>query len=355
MTTSMHGDKLNLDDATRCSLAAHYRDCSNIEVNDVEVEQVVDRPFSSVAFLRVVTPAGIDRLVMKRIEHNPVNKAIIDSENQALVEYNILTFLHEKFKSVQKCHVPRPLLAIPEKDTYIMEFVDGTNLMDEFRYANYFSSRRAFRSLREYCYLSGLWLRSFQEFTGERPGGKEAFDTTLERCEYRIRVLEDGNDPRWPKGLGRRIMGYLREQMDHVCAAGMVTVTGRHGDFGPWNMIVGRQGVTVIDFLGYKLDLIPTDYLKMQMFLENSSREFACANRRIEDLKECFKAGYGKTPLVPKPIVASCEILHRVCNVFGFITSPAGRFHHRLEQNRCIKANLDWLKAFGEGCTSLWC
>ena len=38
--------------------------------------------------------------------------------------------------------------------------------------------------------------------------------------------------------------------------------TGNHTDFGPWNTLVGSEGVTVIDFFGSREGPIPLEYLE---------------------------------------------------------------------------------------------
>ena len=107
----------------------------------LEIIRVLKRPFSFLLFLQVrISNNIINRYVAKTIIHHPINKTITEGENQAVNEYTILKELYPRFQEIKKCSVPRPVLLIQELETYIMEFVEGMSLAEEFRYARFFFS-----------------------------------------------------------------------------------------------------------------------------------------------------------------------------------------------------------------------
>jgi tRNA A-37 threonylcarbamoyl transferase component Bud32 len=279
---------------------------------------------------------------MKSVVHHPVNIAITRKENQAVVEFNILKSLYPKFEKVDKCSIPRPVLVDPEGEAYVMEFVEGTLLGDEFRSARYFSSREKFETLKDHYYQCGNWLRYFQKFTGTHEEGPEALTGVMERCDYRLRLIEDLHDSRCPGNLREKVMGYLYEQLSQLKGE-KISVSGRHGDFGSWNILVAPRGVTVIDYLGYGEDPISVDLLKMLMNFEDEKRYFAYDPIRITDLKKSFLEGYGSLPSISKPALVICETFHRVCSLMSSLSDNRGRLHHRIEKLLCLKANLKWL------------
>lgn len=335
-----------LADRLKDELRLHFRKFGSEKLLGIRTTRLIRKPFSTVRFIEVPTSSQVHKLVVKTIEHHAVNKAITKKENQALVEHNILQHLYPKFQPVSKCSVPRPILVIPEIDTFVMEHVKGTLLENQLRYVNHLFSISKFHEIEDRMYLCGRWLKCFQEFTGEEQSGVDVLSTSLERIEYRVRVLEDGTSPKWPKGYGPKIMSFLDKQLaslkDHD-----IRVTGRHGDFGPWNVISRDDGITVIDFLGYKMDLISLDFIKMQLFLEELKCDFATNSIRVGLLQERFTDGFGSLPLVPDPILRICEVLHRVCSIFGCVTYTDGRFRHQMERKRRLNKNLEWVRTFG--------
>ncbi|MCK5245044.1 MAG: hypothetical protein KAJ90_07215, partial [Desulfobacterales bacterium] len=149
---------------------------------------------------------------MKTTVHHPVNRAITERENQAVVEYNILKLLYPKFETVAGCSVPRPLLVLPEIETYVMEFVEGKLLMDEFKFTRLLSAQTRFRVLKKHINHCGQWLKYFQEFTEIHTADFRALNGVIERAEHRLKLIEESGDPRCPKNLRNKVIKFLNEQ-----------------------------------------------------------------------------------------------------------------------------------------------
>jgi len=196
--------------------------------------------------------------------------------------------------------------------------------------------------LKEHYHNCGRWLRHFKEFTGVHVAGEEAMQGVVDRCDYRLSLIEDLDDSRCPRNLRGKVMGYVYEQLSQLKGE-KISVSGRHGDFGSWNIIVGPSGVTVIDFLGYGEDPFPVDILKMLMNFEDEKKYLAYSPRRIEALRKSFLEGFGPLPIVPTPVLAICEAFHRICSVLACLSSRETRMHRRIERRLCLKANLEWL------------
>jgi len=324
------------------ALENYFLSQENDELGDFKIINISKRGFSTITLLEGRTSKDYVKFVSKTIVHHPVNIAITQKENQAVVEYNILKFLHPKFETVKGCSVPRPVLIIPEIETYVMEFVEGDLLADEFRFARYFSSEKKFQRLKEHYYQCGRWLRHFQEFTGMHEEGPGSLTGVMERCDYRLKLIEDLNDSRCPEHLRRNVMGFLHDQYEQVKDE-KITVSGRHGDFGSWNILAGPSGVTVIDYLGYGEDPVPVDILKMLMNFEDEKKYLAYSPRRIKDLRESFLKGYGSLPSILPPALVICETFHRICSLLASLSNNGGRLHHRIERKICLKSNLKWL------------
>jgi len=326
----------------QAALADHLYDQEKEMLHALEPQQFMQRPFSAVGFLRARTSNGIRKVVMKTTVHHPVNRAITERENQAVVEYNILKLMHPKFETVAGCSVPRPLLVLPEIETYVMEFVEGQLLMDEFKFTRILSAKNRFLILREHINYCGRWLKHFQEFTGNHTADVGVLNGVIERAEHRLKLIEGSGDPRCPKNLRNKVIKFLNEQLERLRGKDIL-VSGRHGDFTPLNVIAGSEGITVIDFLGYQVEPVPVDIFKMLVFLKDEMMALSSSRSRVNELKRAFLDGYGAFPHVLEPVLLICEAMQRIVSIWGAVSNPNLHFHHRIEASHRIKEHINWL------------
>jgi hypothetical protein len=325
---------------------AGYLANNGLDLKGLEILNVIQRPFSIIIFLLARTSAGNQRVVMKKVVHDPINIMITKRQNQAVVEYELLQHLYPKFQEIEGCAVPRPILVIPEIEAFLMEFVEGRLLSEELCHARYWADKSGFRKLQKHYYLCGKWLRHFQEFTGIEMVGAAAFDGLVERCELRLKLIEEVRDSRCPKGLGNRIMDLLQKQLSYL-KDGEVMIAGRHGDFGHWNAMVDQNGITVLDFLGFAKEAIVYDILKILISLEFWKNHLVYSNDRLEALRRNLLEGLGGFPAVPLPVVTICEIYHRVSTIYACLSNRGDRWDKRQMRHRALQKNL---KAFNHLC-----
>jgi hypothetical protein len=342
--------------AVRTKLSDYFSDIENQRLEDLRVTQVIQRPFSTIRYLEVQTSTSRKRLVMKSINHHPINMAIIERDNQALVEYNILCQLYPKFEAIEYCSVPRPILVIPEIETYLMEFVEGDLLIDRLRLVRHFSSRRRFAELQRHFFDVGRWLRYFQKFTGVSEEGSESLQPVIERFESRLDLIE--RSEHFGDEKKKRLMETARDLLDQTAKdlLGLrIPVSGCHTDFHPLNVLVSDKGVTVIDFMGYRRGCVALDVLKTLVLLEDEMSSLFASAYRVGILKERFLEGYGVMLSIPLPALILCEAMERILSIAGSITTTKrfSRIHHRLEERLRIKKLIKWLEGSREN-TLLW-
>ena len=339
---NLYNDLERKIETAQTALADHLYKADNENLEKVEILNVNKRAFSTIIQLRVRTSRVTKRFVMKAVNHHPINKDVTDRENQAVVEYNILRNLYTRFQKIEKCSVPRPILVIPEIEAYVMEFIEGHILLDDHRYTRYLSSQDGFDKLRKAYFYSGKWLRHFQEFTGIRTSDSNSLIEVINKCDHRLRLIEDSHDPRCPKRLRSRIMDFLNKELKKLSGENIL-ISGRHGDFSPINIMTGTDGITVIDFLGYKEEPLPIDLLKILVFLEDERMSLTCSKRRVESLGKSFLEGYGEIPHIPVPVLVICEAMQRIVSLWGNISASGRHFHHYQERNFRVKAHVTWL------------
>jgi hypothetical protein len=299
------------------------------------------------------TDSGSYRFVVKQVVYDSANASLVADKNQAVVEHSVLTCLYPKFYQVPYCSVPKPIAVLPEIDSYIMEFVEGHLMEEDLRFLHYLANCTKFEELKIHFRHCGRWLRCFQNFSGKRRAKMEALDGTLKRCESRLHLIEKLDDPRCPKGFRSAVERFLQEQIEKLTDAEF-QVAGRHGDFGPWNVMIGSKGVTVLDFFGYQEAPLPVDILKMLLKLEEDSLHPANSHCRLDELREHFLVGYGPLPELPKTLVTVCEAMHRICGLYGALSTRSKGFFQRIYRHRRIKANLEWLLKENGSRPLLW-
>jgi hypothetical protein len=314
----------------------------NLRLDALEVTAHHPRPFSTVRFLRARSDGQERRLVMKTIAHHPQNEAIRERANQAVVQHDILGLLYPRFQHIRNCAVPRPILVLPERETLVTEFIEGTVLADDLHAARYFASPVRFDQLRDAYLHCGRWLKHFQAFTGTRSAGLEALEETLRRTDYRLTLIENADDRRCPKDLPNQVRRLLLDQRAEL-AGQPVPVSGCHGDFGPWNVLRTPHGIAVLDFFGYQDSPIAEDLVGFLLAIEQERKCLTADARRLDLLRDAVLEGVGPLPRLPKPLLVICETLHRVRSLWSAISIRKEKLHHRWEQRRRTRLAVEWL------------
>jgi hypothetical protein len=320
-------------------------------LTQLAVERTIKRGYSTVVFLRVVSTSGTQRLVAKTAAFHPENRHLLERENQAVVEYKILAQLHPLFQEIEGCSVPRPVLVLPDSGVFLMEFAPGVVLADEFRRTRWLAGAAGSRAVQEHYHRLGRWLNHFQNFTRVPDASSDSLTETLRLCELWLGCIERWGDRRcgseWSARVRQRLGALSRE-----LAGVKIPVAGRHGDFGPWNVLAAPDRVVVLDFLGYAIEPVPIDPLRMLLVLEDERKCLTASPRRIDALRESFLAGYAPWPEVPAPALVLCEAFQRIRTVYEYLAKRLRWPHQRLGRRRCLTASRAWLA--GESRELLW-
>ena len=133
-----------------------------------------------------------------------------------------------------------------------------------------------------------------------------------------------------------------------------IPMAGRHSDFGPWNMLVSANKLTVLDFHDYDIGPAPEDVMKIIVHLDRSSRYLTSSGARYSLLLQSFLAGYGRPPNSPQPLITLLEIMERVQFIAARVKktmpkNPYRRFewlrdlrYHVTRLQKMPKAALSW-------------
>ena len=342
----------------RVELAAAWEAADRGPLVDVQVAKVIKRPFSEIRFLDVSTQSGACRVVAKSTVRDPMNRPFWDRQVQATVEYEILDHLYGQFEQLQGLSVPRPLCVIPELDTFVMQHISGSELVAQHRALRSFSSAANFQALEQNYRALGGWLGSFQEFTKPGHGDESHLQGIVERIQLRLEKIDAAGDSRIPAEL----LSHVNRRMETLVqqAAGEeIPIAGRHGDFGPWNVMVSHTEISdqnhiagshrvanelvVLDFMGYAREPRPLDAINLLLFLKHESHSIVASGRRARALQHSFLKGLNWQLPCSVPLLQLCELHARVYAVWGCLSTPGHRWHHRSQQKKHLRDSIAWL------------
>jgi phenylacetate-CoA ligase len=253
----------------------------------------------------------------------------------------IMATLFHSFREVQECAVPRPLLVLPECESYVMEYVAGGALSDA-PCACWFTPRHEFQAVARRYALCGRWLKHFQRATGIRAAGVEALEPVVHDCRQLFDRIKRETGAPCPWDFQYPVMRLLAEQLARV-RDGEVLLSGCHGDFGPRNVLATQDGVTVIDFPGYCERPLLLDGLAILVFLDDEACCLTSSRRRAAELRAWFLQGYGELPAAAEPVALACETFARLASVTKYLLAKPERLHHRLDRRRILAKHVAWL------------
>jgi len=236
------------------------------------------------------------RLYFSKFTQDVVIKRLLpekrSSSNLALtveLEYCLLRDLYKEFSSLTKINVIKPLIFIPEDHILVTEDFPGDKLdaliVDTVRWL---PSPKTLRSIGYYCFLSGRWLRQFQEFTiDEAP-----IDLTK---EYFINSIDNKFESARKYGLEKHLCGEIYAFIDRKfadIAQQKLKSVGYHSDFSPWNILARNGEIRVLDFDRFSHRCKYDDLTFFLCCLEVNKGIIGMSSRSISYLKENFEAGY---------------------------------------------------------------
>jgi len=314
----------------------------NLPIVDFKIFQIIEKAYTSLVFFEAISNNKSFRCVMKWSCSHPLVEIGNEGQLQALVEFQIMEYLSPLLSGVSGCSVPVPIVVAPEVNSFVMEYVDAPLLSDLLKYARYFSSTQNVNKLEHLFNLSGKWLSYFQKFTVPEETDYKIFENMVARCDDRLRIIEESDAGFIPIKFRSNIMRQITRLIDGIKLT-KIPISGRHSDFGPWNILADGNNICVIDFMGYGKEPLCVDLIKILASLDEYKFSLLYSSSTINRLIASLVNGYGQSVHATQEVIALCEIHQRVCNLCGRVLNrPVGALK-KIERYRCIKANINWL------------
>lgn len=205
-------------------------------------------------------------------------------------EYRVLSFLWREFSHRStRLAVPQPLDYFPEQGALVVEKCPGEKLSQSLRWARWLPTTSRRRRLCQQVKMCGQWLALLHEIT-QRSGDPSGIYRRIEREFYgNLQLCQAlGLD----SALARQIAAWF-EQKRTIAFTGNHLIVGHHGDFGPYNVLVSPEKVTVIDFEGWREGILYEDLCYFLSLIEAiPSRHLS--RKLAQEITESFLGGYGQ-------------------------------------------------------------
>lgn len=280
------------------------------------VEPLQERRYSTIYALKACRGAGCvraaigsDEIVLK------LYHACAPERRQA--EFDDLCRVYEALSSRQMTavSVPRPIAAFADLGAILTVRAPGVCAGGVIRAAcRRHGNPQLLAAMAALCTRMGNWLREFQRVGGGRMAGqsprhlatRDDFVAYVDERLLQLTQLRPGID----RAVRTLAVEHLRRLLATVDAEHFAQVTWSHADFGPHNVLVDGEVLTVLDF-----ELRPEHpYFDVSYFIESLAglrTPFADPDR-LSRLETAFLTSYG-TPLHPA-LLHAFRLRHLVCS-----------------------------------------
>ncbi len=244
------------------------------------------RHLSDVARVRFQLARGSTEIYIKFHKHpsSPDERV----RRKAKLEYETLKWLFEAFASVPGCSVVRPIAYFSEYKAVVTEKAEGVSLYAWLNrpFHTLLGSRR--KSVEEWCYQAGYWLRKFQELTAKCE--KEKFESDAIRGEIES-ILQRCETLGFSHFFRQQVGTWLRSELD-LLDEPAVEVVGQHPDFHPQNILVTPTDITVLDFTSFRYGNRYYDLACFLTFLDSRLKHPFFRPAQVDHLRASFLRGY---------------------------------------------------------------
>jgi hypothetical protein len=290
------------------------------------------RLYSEVQLIELRTVGATHRLISKRAVRHAANEAYHQRGNVACHEFKALSEAHEVLKHVPQCAVPRVYGVVPGEELLLMEYVAGADLDRQVAGARLFMPADRQAVAERHFERLGIWLRHYQRGTAVEINA-DASEQLLYECQRRLAglgQLSPSISAEWI-ALVDRNLELIQRQINKPVAG-----SSCHGDFGPWNVLVTPDRLTVLDFFCQRVDSIWIDPLNIVSYLQSQQSSVTFSRRRVYRLRDAFLLGYGRQLAMDEPDVRLSWAFQQICRLQDALRADGLTWTERYRRRKTV-------------------
>lgn len=254
---------------------------------------LVDGRHSQILKAKVIFGERAINICMKRVKlKGDSSKHHQLWQQRVETEYNVAKVIYDGFKRYsQDYSCVRPVGCFPKSLTLVTEECPGQPFMRLLENkARFYPDADTRETLARYCYLSGNWLRAFQELT-KKSDSKFELDEMLEYVDRRLHRLVDHSAIPFDNRLRLGILAFIESQRSHISDIDRA-ISGVTGDFVPANVLVNDGKITVLDFGMFSYGSVYQDLAQYYQHMDFFRLKPIYRGVIISELQEEFLRGY---------------------------------------------------------------
>lgn len=311
-------------------------------VSRIETLRRLDRPFSTVAQVKLTLPSRTSYAYVKLLKPRADNAAEVASmRGNVQRDFEMTRDVRNRLTPFEGLSTVRPIVCYPEHLAMVTEQAEGPTLSALLRHASRFGARGVAAAERVVS-EAGRWLKAAQAVL---PADR---DVTAAKMRAYISVRLDALsevqlDPRAATltAEGRAGLEALRDRLLDEAAAELQPVW-IHADYCPENIIAGRNATIVLDFTmakgGTKYHDVSHLFLRLETMKAKPWSSGAAIDRLQAALLHGFEAGLHPS----RPLFELLLFQHIVCHMVS-MSSERGGLLHRWQVGRQQGRHRRWL------------
>lgn len=272
---------------------------------------LVSRPSSEIVKCRVRFETAELMVYIKLFLLRKTSKSGVDRIRCRMKgDVEITSLLYARLGGNAAQSVPRIVAYFPEEMVVITEESNGDPLLSVIdNYAGGSPRRKILEKLGTQCHSVGRWLNEFQRITATNSRIHELETKVIGYVDLRLRKLSTASN--LTTSNYKAVLDYLERKLATVNQAD-IYACGVHGDFGPSNILVSSDHVTVLDFAMYNIGLPYTDPSYLYQRLEGFLTKPIFRLSTIAFLQRAFLDGYQQGFDLKHPLFEVSRVRHMV-------------------------------------------
>lgn len=261
-----------------------FKDESNLR--DCCLTQLYRGVHSYNYFLDCVFVNETKRFVVKIYSNPSVSK------EDVFREISLLKSISKQFEYNEYYGVPKVIdYYDPEYPFVMTEYISAHSLVDLINKSKYARFIKSDGNINEVLYMSGKWLRYFQQYTKDNPGSyrisglRPVINSLIGSC------VERGI----PTEMFKNINSYTAKLFSGDSVDEEYSNVNVHGDFAPWNVLFDGKKLFVLDLYKSRYGCMYDDLTLFMVVLEDMKGNFMESEKRVSGLMDNFLNGYGKS------------------------------------------------------------